>query len=101
MTLSRGTDRAPLDNVRAVGSGGQDLARVEADELDGLVLLRLGRGAAETGGLPQAIAVAGHGQDADVVGEAVQQRAGEPLGFNTDVQSSNGRLEVTIVEPRS
>ena len=45
----------------------------------GLVLLRPGGRAAASGGLLEAVAVAVHRQDADVVGEPVQQRAGQPL----------------------
>ena len=47
------------------------------------------------------IAFAVHLQNVDVVGQAVEQRAGEPLIAKTLVHSSNGRLDVTIVEPRS
>ena len=52
------------------------------------------------GALPavaEAVAVAVHLQDMDVVGEPVQQRS-EP---NTSVHSSKGRLVVTRMEPRS
>ena len=47
----------------------------------GLVLLHpeLGGDAAAAGGFLEAVAVAVHGQDADVVGEPVEQRAGQPL----------------------
>jgi hypothetical protein len=44
--------------------------------------------------LREPIALAVHFEDVDVVGEAIQQE-------NTLVHSSNGRLLVTIVEPRS
>jgi hypothetical protein len=48
------------------------------------------------------VAVAVHFQDVDVVGQAVEQGTGQPLGpANTPVHSSNGRLLVTMVEPRS
>ena len=47
------------------------------------------------------IAVAVHFQDVDVVGQPIEQSAGQPLGPETPVHSSNGRLEVTMVEPRS
>ena len=47
----------------------------------GLVLLRRdSRGVTSSGGLFEAVAVAVHGQDVDMVGEPVEQRAGEPLG---------------------
>jgi hypothetical protein len=46
----------------------------------GLVLLRPSGGAAAASRLLEAVAVAVHGQDADVVGEPVEQRAGEALG---------------------
>ena len=42
-----------------------------------LILLRRGFSGAVPGGLLEAIAIAIHGQDADVVGEAVEQRPGE------------------------
>ena len=62
------------------GLCGGDLAGVGIDDLGGgLVLLRPGRRAAAPDRLLEAIAVAVHGQDADVVGEPVQQGAGEPL----------------------
>jgi hypothetical protein len=37
----------------------------------------------------------------NVVGQSVEQRAGEPLGAEDGVQSSKGRFDVTMVEPRS
>ena len=45
-------------------------------------MLRPGGGdaAAACGGLLEAVAVAVHGQDADVMGEPVEQRAGQALG---------------------
>ena len=63
------------------------------------VVWRLGAGV-----LPaslEAVAVAVHLQDVDVVGEAVQQGSGEPFGSKTSVHSSKGRLVVTRTEPRS
>jgi hypothetical protein len=39
--------------------------------------------------------------DVNVMGEAIEQRAGETLGGENAGQSSKGRLLVTIVEPRS
>ena len=44
----------------------------------GLVLLRPSSAAA-AGGLPEAVAVAVHSEDADVMGETIEQRAGEAL----------------------
>ena len=49
----------------------------------------------------EAVALAVHLQDVDVVGEAVQQGPGEPLDPKTSVHSSKGRLVVTRIEPRS
>jgi hypothetical protein len=46
----------------------------------GLVLLRPAGGAAAAGRLLEAVAVAIHGQDADVVGQTIQQCAGQALG---------------------
>ena len=49
----------------------------------GLVLLRpglSGGGTAPAGGFLEAVTVAVHGEDADVVGEPVQERACMPLG---------------------
>jgi hypothetical protein len=65
----------------------------------GLVLLRPGWAAA--GGLPQAVAVAIHGQDADVGGSRSSRAPVRRSDPRMEVQSSNGRLEVTMVEPRS
>jgi hypothetical protein len=45
----------------------------------GLVLLRRGSDEPTPSGLLETIAVAVHGQDADVVGEPVEQRAGQPF----------------------
>src|SRR5690606_17473960 len=59
------------------GSGDGNLAGVGIGDLGGLVLLRPTGAAA--GGLLEPVAVAVHGQDADVVGEPVEQRAGEPF----------------------
>ncbi len=56
------------------------------------------------GALPavaEAVAVAVHLQDMDVVGEPVQQRAGEAFRSEPSVHSSKGRLVVTRMEPRS
>ena len=47
------------------------------------------------------VAVAVHFEDVDVVGQPVEQRAGQRSEPNTPVHSSNGRLLVTMVEPRS
>ena len=49
----------------------------------------------------EAVAVAVHLQDVNVVGEPVKQSAGEPLGAEHSVHSSKGRLVVTRTEPRS
>ena len=49
----------------------------------------------------ETIAVAVQFEDVDVVGQSVEQRTGQPLGPNTPVHSSKGRLLVTMVEPRS
>ena len=49
----------------------------------------------------EAVALAVHLQDVDVVGEPVQQRADEPFGSKHAVHSSKGRLVVTRMEPRS
>ena len=60
-----------------MGSAVGDFARIWIDG-GGLVLLCLcfaGGGAVATGGLLEAIAVAVHGEDADVVGEPVQESA--------------------------
>ncbi len=46
----------------------------------------------------EAIAIAVHLQDVDVVCKQVHQRAGEP---KTSVHSSKGKLLVTMMEPRS
>ena len=81
---------------------GGDLAGIRIDGLGaGLVLLRPECRAAVAGGLFEAIAVAVHGQDRDVVRQAVEQGACEPLDPRTEVQSSKGRFEVMMVEPRS
>ena len=48
----------------------------------------------------EAIAVAVHFQDVDVVGQSIEQRAGQPFGAEHG-GPSNGRLLVTIVEARS
>ena len=97
--------RAPIGalfiSLALLRSGGGDLAGVRVDDLCGLVLLRPGGGAAAAGGLLQPVAVAIHRQDADVVSKPVEQRAGEPLRAEHLVQSSNGRLEVMMVDPRS
>ena len=47
----------------------------------------------------ETIAVAVHLQNLNMMREPVEQRAGQPLG--TDVHSSNGKLLMTIVAPRS
>ena len=51
--------------------------------------------------LPEPIALAVHLGDVDVMGEAVEEGTGQALGPNTLVHSSNGRLLVTMTEPRS
>jgi hypothetical protein len=40
-------------------------------------------------------------EDVDVMGEPVEQRAGQALGGEDAGPSSNGRFDVTMVEPRS
>jgi len=45
-------------------------------------------------GVSEPGAVTVHLEDMDVMREAVEERAGEPLEPNTDVHSSNGRLLV-------
>ena len=52
-------------------------------------------------GLFEPVAVAVQFQDVDVVSETVEQRPVSRSEPKTDVHSSNGRLEVTMVEPRS
>ena len=42
-----------------------------------------------------------HLQDVDLMREAVEERAGEPFRAEDEVHSSNGRLLVTSVAPRS
>jgi hypothetical protein len=65
------------------GSGFADFAGLGIDGLgDGLVLLcpiGPGGGTTTSGGLLQAVAVAVHGEDMNVVGQPVEQRAGEPF----------------------
>ena len=63
----------------------------------------LGSGAS-AGGLLEAIAVAIHGQDADVVSEPVEQRAGQPLRSQNlrpvlewQIGGDVGELETTVV----
>jgi hypothetical protein len=51
--------------------------------------------------LLKAMTVAVHFQDVNVMDQPVEQRAGQPPGSEQPVHSSNGRLEMTIVEPRS
>ena len=58
-------------------------------------------GAAFAAALLETEAVAVHLQDVDVVGEPVEQSAGEAFGAEDLVHSWKGRLLVTIVEPRS
>lgn len=62
-------------------SGFGDVAGFCGDDFGGgLVLLRrVGRSSAATGGLLEPVAVAVHGQDVDVKGQPVEYRAGEPL----------------------
>jgi hypothetical protein len=72
---------------------GNDLGLLRRDSFDG--------GATTSSRLLEPIAVAVHGQDVDVMGQPVEQYAGETLGPRIDVQSSNGRFEVTMVDPRS
>ena len=50
--------------------------------------------------VPEAVAVAVHLQDVDVMGEPVQQGSGEPFRTETSVHQSKGRLVVTKMEPR-
>jgi len=51
--------------------------------------------------LLEAVALAVHLQDVHVVGEAVQQRVGQPFRPQHFGQLLKGRLLVTSVEPRS
>ena len=51
--------------------------------------------------LVEPIAVAVHLEDVDVVGEAVEERSGKPLGAEHLGPFVEGRLVVTRVEPRS
>jgi hypothetical protein len=68
-----------------------------------MVLLRPCRGSpTSSGGLPEAVAVAVHRQDMDVVRQAIEQRTGEPLRH----QGARPVLERQVrrddmVEPRS
>mgnify|MGYP002386131676 FL=1 len=75
--------RAPIGALaisRSRDCSGDDLAGFGIGFIDGgLVLLRRGGGAPATSGLPEAVAVAVHRQDADVVGQPVEQRAGQTL----------------------
>ena len=48
----------------------------------------------------EAVAVAVHLQDVDVVGEPVEYRSGQSLRPETSVDSSKGRLVVTKLKPR-
>ena len=76
----KGPDRGPFHVGEDFRSGGRDLAGVGVDAFGGgLVLLCPDRRAPPPDGLLEAVAVAVHGQDADVVSEPVQQGAGEPL----------------------
>jgi fructose-bisphosphate aldolase class I len=76
MDMRRGPIGPLRMSISSFGSGGGDLAGLGIDELcGGLVLLRPG-GTAPASGLPQAVAVAVHGQDADVVGQPIEQGAG-------------------------
>ena len=51
--------------------------------------------------LLEPVAIAIHLEDVDMVGQPVEQRAVSRSEANTLVHSSNGRLLVTMVEPRS
>ena len=51
--------------------------------------------------LGEPVAVTVHLEDGDVVGQPVEQRAGEALGTEGSVHSSKGKLLVIRVEPRS
>lgn len=74
MRYAKGPDRGPFAYCRRFhGSGDESFACVWIDDLGGLLLLR--PDAAAMGGLLESIAVAVHGQNADVVSESVQQRA--------------------------
>ena len=76
----KGPDRGPFHVAVRFGSADDDVAGVAVDDLGGgLVLLRPGRCPAAADGLLEAVAVAVHGQDADVMGEPVEQGAGETL----------------------
>ena len=69
-----------VKRLRQVGSAQGSFARIGVDG-GGLVLNRPGLGgggAAAAGGFLEAVAVTVHGEDADVVGEPVQWRAGQP-----------------------
>jgi hypothetical protein len=77
--------RAPIGalfiSLAACGSGYQDLAGVGIGHgATGLVLRRRRRGPTAVGGLVEAVSVAVHGEDADVVGQPVEQRTGETFG---------------------
>jgi hypothetical protein len=67
-----------------LGSGVDDLASVRVDGFGvGVALLcrrRRGGGLAAHDGLPETVTVTIHGQDMNVMGQAVEQCAGEPLG---------------------
>jgi len=58
------------------GSGFANFAGIRTDGGSGLVLLRPGRARLAAGGFLEAVTVAVHGQDFDVVGEPVEQSAG-------------------------
>jgi hypothetical protein len=67
-----------------------------------LVIRRLGgRGVLTLLALLEPIALAIHRQDVDVVGQTVEQRAGEPLGGKDAGPFVKGQIAGPRVEPRS
>ena len=64
--------------------------------------LVVGRGVlGATFALLEPVAVAVHPEDMDMVGEAIEQRAGEPFGGDQAGPLVERRFDVTMVEPRS
>jgi hypothetical protein len=60
-----------------------------------------GLGAAFAAALLEAVAVAVHLQDVDMVGEAIEQGSSEAFRAEDLGPLWNGKFEVTMVEPRS
>jgi len=77
-----------------------NLAGIWIEAFSGMVLVRPA-GVAAAGRLFEPIAVAIHGQNADVVREPIEQCISQTSDPRTCVHSSNSRLEVMIVEPHS